>query len=95
MRMILKIKIPPESGNRAAQDGSMMKVFQSLHERLKPEATYLSMDDGMTCAYVIYEPNEEVQFLEIHEPLSRTIGALVYDYPALTWEDMVRGWEQS
>jgi hypothetical protein len=25
------------------------------------------------------------------QPLIRTMGALVYDYPALTWEDMVRG----
>jgi len=57
----------------------------------KPETTYFSMDDGMRCAYVIYEANEEVQFLEINEPLIRTMGALVYDYPALTWEDMVSG----
>jgi hypothetical protein len=30
MRMMLKIKIPPDSGNRAAQDGSMAKAFQRV-----------------------------------------------------------------
>lgn len=93
MRMMLKIKIPVEHGNRAAKDGSMVKAFQSLIEKLKPEATYFFLEDGMRCAYLIYEIKEEYQFLEIHEPLFASMGALVYDYPALTWEDMTRGWE--
>ena len=92
MRMMLKVKIPPEHGNRAAKDGSMQKAFQSLREKLKPEATYFSMDEGMRCAYLIYEIGDDYQFLEIHEPLIQSMGALVYDAPALTWEDMARGW---
>jgi hypothetical protein len=35
---LLKIKIPPDSGNRAAQDGSMAKAFQRLNEQVNPEA---------------------------------------------------------
>jgi hypothetical protein len=64
MRMILKIKIPPESGNRAAQDGSMMKAFQSLNERLKPEATYFSMDDGMNVRRSFTKPTKKCNSLK-------------------------------
>ena len=49
IRMMLKIKIPPESGNRAMKDGSLAKAFQVLNEKLNPEATYFSMEDGMRC----------------------------------------------
>jgi len=92
MRMMLKVKIPPESGNRAVKDGTMAKAFETLNEKFKPEAAYFSMEDGMRCAYFFYEVEEEYQFLEIHEPLFAAMGALVYDAPALTWQDMAKGW---
>ena len=90
MRMILKIKIPPDSGNRAAQDGSMAKAFQNLKEQLNPEAAYFSMEDGMRCAYIFYNAKDLPDFVKIHEPLIQATGALVYDAPALIWEDMAQ-----
>jgi hypothetical protein len=91
--MMLKIKIPPESGNRAVKDGTMAKAFESLNAKIKPEAVYFSMEDGMRCAFFFYDVAEEYQFLEIHEPLFAAMGALVYDAPALTWDDMAKGWQ--
>lgn len=93
MRMMLKIKFPPDSGTRAAIDGSMVKAFQILKEQLKPEAAYFSMEDGMRCAYVFYDAKHLPDFVKIHEPLIQTTGALVYDAPALTWEDMAQAME--
>ena len=91
MRMLLKIKIPVEHGNRAAADGSMKAAFENLFKTLQPEASYFSMEDGLRCAYIFYEARAEYQFLEIHEPLFASMGALVYDSPALVWDDMVEG----
>lgn len=91
--MMLKIKIPPEAGNRAVADGSMVKAFESLKAKLKPEAIYFSMEDGMRCVFVFYNIDEEYRFLDIHEPLFSSMGALVFDAPALTWEDMAKGWK--
>ncbi|MEZ5828615.1 MAG: hypothetical protein R3D30_04250 [Hyphomicrobiales bacterium] len=90
MRMMLKVKIPPESGNRSAKDGSMAKAFQTLKEQLKPEAAYFSMEDGMRCAYLFYDAETLPDFVKIHEPLIQATGALVYDAPALVWEDMAK-----
>jgi hypothetical protein len=93
MRMMMKIKFPPESGNRAAQDGSMAKAFQTLKARLNPEAAYFCMEDGMRCAYLFYDAKNLPEFVQIHEPLIQATGALVYDVPALSWDDMEKGFE--
>ena len=90
MRMMLRIKFPPESGSRAVQDGSMAKAFQTLKEKLNPEAAYFSMEDGMRAAYIIYDAKSLPDFVRIHEPLIQATGALVYDSPTLTWEDMAQ-----
>jgi hypothetical protein len=93
MRMMLKIKFPPDSGSRAVQDGSMVKAFQMLKQQLNPEAAYFSMEDGMRCAYIFYNAEDLPEFVKIHEPLIQATGALVYDAPALTWEDMAQAIE--
>jgi hypothetical protein len=90
MRMMLKIKIPPDSGNRSVKDGSMAKAFRILKEQLNPEAAYFSMEDGMRCAYIFYNAKDLPDFVKIHEPLIQATGALVYDAPALTWGDMAQ-----
>lgn len=93
MRMMLKIKFPPESGNRSAKDGSMAKAFQTLKDKLNPEAAYFSMEDGMRCAYIFYDAKSLPAFVEVHEPLIQATGALVYDAPALTWDDMAKAFK--
>lgn len=93
MRMMMKIKFPPESGNRAAKDGSMAEAFQTLKTKLEPEAAYFSMEDGMRCAYIFYDAKDLPEFVKIHEPLIQATGALVYDAPALTWDDMAKALE--
>ena len=93
MRMLLRIKIPVEHGNRAARDGSMAKAFESIFDKLKPEAAYFSMEDGLRAAYIFYDIDAEYKFLEIHEPLFAAMGAAIYEQPALNWDDMKRGFK--
>ena len=88
MRMMMTIRIPVEHGNRAVQDGSMTKAFESLFEKLKPEATYFSMLDGLRAAFIIYELDEQYKLLDFHEPLFAAMGAMVDDRPVLNWDDM-------
>jgi hypothetical protein len=61
-----------------------------LKEQMNPEAAYFSMEDGMRCAYIFYNAKELPDFVKIHEPLIQATGALVYDAPALIWEDMAQ-----
>jgi hypothetical protein len=91
MRMMLKILIPVEHGNRAAKDGSMQKAFDNLFEMLQPEQTYFMMEDGMRCALLFYELKENYHLVDIHEPLLASMGAKIYDVPALTYADLKKG----
>ena len=93
MRMMLKILIPVEHGNRAAKDGSMKQALDNLFEELKPEAAYFVMEDGDRCAIFVYEVQETYQLLDIHEPLFAAMGARIFETPALTYDDLTKGFE--
>ena len=95
MRMMLKIKIPPEAGNRAVADGSMVKAFESLKAKLKPEAIYFSMEDGMRCVFVFYNIDEEYRFLDIHEPLFSSMGGSRVRRPSLNMGGHGQGLEST
>jgi hypothetical protein len=91
MRLMMTIKIPVEHGNKAFADGSMQKAFEALMERLKPEAAYFMMLDGQRAAVLFYEARDEFRIFEAHEPMLAAMGALIDETPALSWEDMARG----
>ena len=52
MRMMLKIKMPTESGNRAIKDGSLGKLLEDTVSKLKAEAAYFIAEDGVRCAMI-------------------------------------------
>ncbi len=54
MRMLLKIKIPTEQGNRAIKDGSLGKILEATVSKLKAEAAYFIADDGCRCAHDLF-----------------------------------------
>ena len=53
MRVMAKISIPTESGNRAIADGVLPSVMLRTAERWNPEAMYFTTFDGERTAYVI------------------------------------------
>ena len=50
MRMMMKVAIPVEAGNKAFKAGSLARVLQTTAERLKPEAAYFLADEGQRSA---------------------------------------------
>lgn len=40
MRMMMKVTVPVEAGNRAIADGTLPKTIEAAMESLKPEAAY-------------------------------------------------------
>ena len=91
MRLMMTIKMPVEHGNKAFADGSMQQVLQELIDKLQPEACYFMMQDGLRTALLFYEAQDEFRILEAHEPRFATLGASIDETPALSWEDMQRG----
>jgi hypothetical protein len=46
MRVMAKITVPVESGNRGIKDGLIAKLVQATAERWKPEAMYFGSPEG-------------------------------------------------
>jgi len=88
VRMMLKVQIPPEGGNRAISAGKQGAIFEALINRIKPEAVYFTQEDGLRTVYFVYTIHETMDFAAIHEPLIQGFGARVYDMPALTWDEL-------
>lgn len=88
VRMMMKVQIPPDSGNQAIKAGDQGAIFQALIDKIKPEAVYFTQEDGLRTVYFVYTIQRTTEFAAIHEPLIQGFGARVYDMPALTWDEL-------
>jgi hypothetical protein len=75
MRMMLKIMIPTEAGNRTIRDGSLPKILEGAVARLKAEASYFVAEDGVRTAMVFFDMHDSSDIPSIVEPLFMGIDA--------------------
>ena len=62
MRMMLKIKVPTEIGNRAINDGSLGRILEDTVSKLKAEAAYFVAQNGMRCAMIFFDMKDSSKF---------------------------------
>ena len=74
MRIMARICIPVESGNKSIQDGSLPKVIQQTAERWHPEAMYFTTFDGRRTAYVVLDLPDSSALVEFAEPPATLAG---------------------
>jgi hypothetical protein len=91
MRMMLRIKMPTELGNRAIKDGSLGKLLEDTIGRLKAEAAYFIAEDGMRCAMIFFDMKDSAEIPPIAEPLFIGIGAELELMPAMNADDLRKG----
>ena len=91
MRMMLKVTIPVEAGNKAIKDGTLPRTMQSTMERLKPEAAYFLAEDGKRTALFFFNLQEVSQIPTIAEPLFMGMNASLTMLPVMNAEDLKKG----
>jgi hypothetical protein len=91
MRTMLRISMPVEAGNRAVTEGTLPLTFQSLTERLKPEAAYFFPEDGRRSALFVFDMQDASQIPAIVEPLFMGMQAAVTLTPVMNAEDLRKG----
>jgi hypothetical protein len=91
MRMMLKIKIPTEHGNRAVKDGSLPKILEATMGKLKPEAAYFVADNGLRTAMIFFDMRDASDIPGIVEPLFLGLGAEVELLPVMNSDDLRLG----
>ena len=91
MRMLLRVKIPTEQGNRAVKDGSLGKILEATVGKLKAEAAYFIAEDGLRCALIFFDMKDSAEMPAIAEPLFIGLGAELELVPAMNADDLRRG----
>jgi hypothetical protein len=91
MRMMLKITVPVEKGNKAFNDGSLGKTIETLMGKLKPEAAYFAPMNGKRCGMMFFDLAEASQIIEVVEPLFSNLDAEVEILPVMNADDLRKG----
>ncbi len=91
MRMMLKVSIPVEAGNKAFKDGSLTRAIQSTAERLKPEAAYFLASKGERTSLFFFDMQDTSQIPAIAEPLFSGLSASLTFTPVMNADDLQKG----
>jgi len=91
MRMMLKVTIPVEAGNKAVKDGTLPRTMQRTMERLKPEAAYFLAEDGKRTALFFFNMQDVSQIPVIAEPLFMGMDASLTMVPVMNADDLQKG----
>ena len=91
MRVIARITVPVESGNRAVQDGTLGAVMQGAAERWKPEAMYFTAFDGQRTAFMVFDLPDTSGIPPFAEPFFSKLNASVEISPTMNGDDLQKG----
>ena len=91
MRVMARITVPVESGNRAIQEGTIGAVFQQVTERWNPEAMYFTTFDGQRSAFIVFDLPDASDIPSFAEPFFNNFDANVVIAPTMNGEDLQKG----
>lgn len=91
MRMLMRVKIPTDEGNRLVREGKLGTVLRSIIEELKPEAVYFYEDKGERTGLIVADIAEPSQIPRVAEPFFLALNAHVEMHPAMTPQDLAKG----
>jgi hypothetical protein len=91
MRMLLRVHIPVETGNLAAQNGRLGSTIERILADLKPEAAYFSEDEGERTGYIFFDMKDSSQLTAVAEPWFLAFNARLTVRPAMNPQDLAAG----
>ena len=95
MRMMMKVSIPVEAGNRGVKEGTLPKTVMGFVEQTKPEASYFTSVDGKRTAFFVFDLKDPTMIPSIAEPFFMNLNASIDISPAMNLEDMKAGVEKA
>jgi hypothetical protein len=91
MRMMMKVQIPVEAGNKGITEMTLPKIVETALGKLRPEAVYFTASDGMRTAMIFFNMEDVSEIPAAAEPFFQNLNASVTFEPAMTQEDLQRG----
>jgi len=91
MRIMARVSIPVEAGNKAIEGGSLPKVIQQTAERWKPEAMYFTTFDGRRTGFIVFDMANSSDMPGFAEPFFMELNAEVQFSPVMNGDDLQMG----
>jgi hypothetical protein len=91
MRMMMRVSMPVEAGNRGAKDGTIERLIGSTMDRLRPEAAYFYPENGRRTALMVFDLKNPSDIPAIVEPFFSELNAAVDLIPVMNAEDLKKG----
>jgi hypothetical protein len=91
MRMLLRVSIPVEAGNIAANAGTLGSIIERILADRKPEAAYFFADDGgQRSGSIVFDMKDTPQIPAVAEPWFLAFNARVSLRPVTSLEDLAK-----
>jgi hypothetical protein len=90
MRVLVRIILPNEAGNRAIKDQNFIKNIQSFMDNYEAEAAFFTPSNGNRSANFIIDMPSSDMMATIAEPFFQ-MGARVKMQPVMNFEDLKKG----
>lgn len=91
MRMLMKVSMDVEAGNKAIAEGTLPKTVMAFVEQNKPEACYFIAEGGKRTALLFFDMKDPSDIPSIAEPFFMNLNAGVTITPAMDLDDMKAG----
>ncbi len=91
MRMMLKVSVPVEAGNRTVREGALQKTMLGFVDQAKPEAAYFFADQGKRTALFVFDLKDAATIPSLCEPFFMRLDASIELQPTMNVEDLKTG----
>lgn len=95
MRMMMKVTIPTEFGNKCVSEGYLQQTVMKFVEKYKPESSYFLPEGGERAATFVFDVKDAAEIPSIAEPFFMNLQASVTMTPVMNLEDMRTGVEKA
>jgi hypothetical protein len=95
MRMLMKVQMDVEAGNRAIRDGSWEQVMGRFMEQVKPEAVYFTAEAGKRTGFIFVDLQDVSDIPSLAEPFFMSVNASIDFSPVMTVDDVQRGLQKA
>jgi hypothetical protein len=95
MRMMMKVSIPVQSGNKTIKEGILPKTVMQFVEHYKPEGAWFTAQNGLRTAFFVFDMKTNSDIPSIAEPFFMNLDATIELSPAMSLEEMKTGVERA
>ncbi|MFD5411447.1 hypothetical protein ACFV4Q_29260 [Streptomyces nojiriensis] len=91
MRVMLRAHMDTAATNEGIQTGALPQAIKTLMEKVKPEAAYFGLHEGVRSCWMVFDLQDSAQMPPLMEDLFLHFNAEVEVAPVMNAEELARG----